>query len=112
MSKDIQLRQAVMDELEWEPVVSAAHIGVAARDGIVTLSGHVPNFWEKDAAETAAARVKGVQAVVEEIKVELLGNPVADERIAEDALRNLANDASLPRDGIQVKVEKGHITLR
>ena len=111
MSKDMLLQQAVRDELEWEPAVTAAHIGVTAKDGIVTLSGHVPTFWEKGAAETAAARVKGVKAVVEEIKVELIGNPEPDERIAEDALRNLSKDTSLPRDRLQVKVEKGHVTL-
>jgi osmotically-inducible protein OsmY len=111
MSKDAQLQQAVQDELAWEPMVTAAHIGVTAHDGIVTLTGHVPNFWEKGAAETAAARVRGVKAVVDEMRVELLGNPVPDERLAEDALRNLASDTSLPDDGIQVKVENGHITL-
>jgi osmotically-inducible protein OsmY len=111
MSKDAQLQQDVRDELEWEPAVTAAHIGVTAKDGVVTLTGHVPSFWEKSAAETAAARVKGVKAVVEEVKVELLGNPEPDERLAEDALRNLNKDASLPRDGVHVKVEKGHVTL-
>ena len=82
MSKDALLQQAVADELEWEPTVNAAHIGVTARDGVVTLTGQVPTYWEKDAAERAAARVGGVRAVVEELRVELLGNPVADERIA------------------------------
>lgn len=110
MSRDGQLQQAVMAELDWDPTVNAAHIGVAARDGIVTLTGHVPNFWEKEAAEKAAARVKGVRAVVEELEVELLGNPVADERIAEEALASLARDASLPKD-IRVQVEHGHLTL-
>ena len=76
MSKDATLQQAVMDELEWEPSVAAAHIGVAVHNGVVTLTGHVPTFWEKQAAEAAAARVKGVRAVAEELKVELLGNPV------------------------------------
>jgi osmotically-inducible protein OsmY len=82
-----------------------------AKDGVVTLTGHVPTFWEKGAAETAAARVKGVKAVVEEIKVELLGNPEPDERLAEDALRSLSKDTSVPKDRIHVKVEKGHVTL-
>ena len=111
MSKDALLQQAVRDELEWEPAVTAAHVGVTAKDGVVTLTGHVPTFWEKGAAEAAAARVKGVKAVVEEIKVGLLGNPEPDERLAEDALRNLSKDTSLPEDRVRVKVEKGHITL-
>ncbi len=111
MAKDALLQQSVIDELEWEPKVSSAHIGVIARDGVVTLTGHVPTYWEKQAAESAAARVKGVKAVVDEIAVELLGNPVSDERLAEHALASLAHDSSLPRDKLQVKVDKGHVTL-
>lgn len=111
MSKDATLQQAVMDELEWEPSVAAAHIGVAVHNGVVTLTGHVPTFWEKQAAEAAAARVKGVRAVAEELKVELLGNPVADERIAQDALDHIAKDSCLPKDRIQVHADNGHVTL-
>lgn len=111
MSKDTELQQAVMDELAWEPSVTAGHIGVAVHDGIVTLSGHVPTFWQKQSAEAAAARVKGVRGVAEELKVELLGNPVADERIAKDALEHIAKDSSLPKDRIQVRVDQGHVTL-
>ena len=59
MSVDSQLQQAVLTELRWEPSVTAAHIGVMANDGVVTLTGHVETFGEKHAAETAAWRVKG-----------------------------------------------------
>jgi osmotically-inducible protein OsmY len=111
MSNDIQLQQAVLEELAWDPKVTAAHIGVTARNGIVTLTGHVPTFWEKQEAEHAAARVKGVRAVVEELKVELLGNPVADERIAANALDHIACDSCLPTERIQVQVDNGHVTL-
>ena len=111
MSSDALLQELVMEELEWEPSVTAAHIGVTARSGMVTLTGHVGNYWEKQSAEAAAARVKGVKAVVDQIAVELLGNPVSDERLAQHALANLAHDASLPKDQIHVKVEAGHVTL-
>jgi osmotically-inducible protein OsmY len=68
---DTKLQQAVLAELAWEPSVTAAHIGVTAISGIVTLTGHVESFAEKHAAEAAAARVKGVEAVAEEIEVRL-----------------------------------------
>ena len=71
MSQDSQLQQAVLAELTWEPRVTAANIGVTAKAGIVTLSGHVENYVEKYAAETAAQRVKGVKAVAEELEVRL-----------------------------------------
>jgi len=65
---DLQLRQDVLDELEFEPSVNAAHIGVAANKGVVTLSGFVMSYAEKAAAERATRRVKGVKAIAEEIE--------------------------------------------
>lgn len=111
MMKDKQLQQAVTDELAWEPSITSAHIGVSAREGVVTLSGHVPSYWEKRSAETAASRVKGAKAVVEEIKVQL-SSVSTDENIAERALQNLASDGSVPKDQIKLAVEKGWVTLK
>ncbi|MEX1277661.1 MAG: BON domain-containing protein, partial [Chloroflexota bacterium] len=109
---DKQIQQAVIDELDWEPSVDAGHIGVTASDGVVTLSGHVPTYWEKRAAERAARRVKGVKAIVEEIEVRLRGeNRGADDTIAERALQRLASDAAVPKDRITLKVEDGWVTL-
>ena len=71
MSKDSELKKVVLDELSWEPSVDAAHIGVTAKDGGITLTGHVDNYSHKAGAEKAASRVKGVRAVVEEIEVKL-----------------------------------------
>lgn len=50
MSQDSQLQSDVLAELKWEPSVNAAHIGVAASSGVVTLTGHVENFMQKSAA--------------------------------------------------------------
>ena len=57
---DKELRQMVVDELEYEPSIDAAGIGVVAENGVVTLSGHVTDYVQKVAAERAAWRVKGV----------------------------------------------------
>ena len=57
MMNDKQLQQSVTEELTWEPSITSAHIGVTAREGVVTLSGHVPSYWEKRSAEAAASRV-------------------------------------------------------
>jgi osmotically-inducible protein OsmY len=109
---DKELQQAVIDELDWEPSVDAGHIGVTASNGVVTLSGHVPTYWEKRAAEEAAQRVKGVKAIVEEIDVQLRGEDHwADDTIAERALQRLASDAAVPKDRITLKVEDGNVTL-
>ena len=112
MSSDIQLQKSVLDELAWEPTVDAAHIGVAAKDGVVTLTGHVSNYAEKLTAERAARRVKGVRAIVQEIDVKLPSSDArSDEDIAASALSVLRWHAGLPADQIQLKVEDGDVTL-
>jgi osmotically-inducible protein OsmY len=112
MSHDGHLQQAVLKELSWEPSLVAAHIGVAADHGVVTLTGHVESFAEKQAAEIAARRVRGVKAVVEEIAVRLpVGVGRGDAEIAAAAVERLAWDVAVPPDAVQVKVEQGWITL-
>jgi osmotically-inducible protein OsmY len=112
MKTDSQLQRDVMKELELEPRVDAAHIGVAAKDSVVTLSGSAPSYWEKYEAVKAAKRVYGVRAVVDEIEVKL---PTSSERtdadIAQAAVRALANNYSVPDDKIKVTVRDGWITL-
>lgn len=109
---DKELRQNVIDELEFEPSIDAADIGVAAENGVVTLTGHVPNFAQKMAAERAAWRVKGVKAIAEEIKVRLLGDRKHDDdEIARRALNVLAWNVVVPTDAVHVKVQNGWVTL-
>jgi osmotically-inducible protein OsmY len=112
MSQDRQLQNAVRAELDWEPSIDAARIGVAADAGVVTLSGHVANYAQKQAAETAARRVKGVKAVAEEIQVRLpFDVRRTDDEIAAAAVHRLAWDVLIPKDAIKVKVENGWMTL-
>ena len=55
---DNSIREDVLCELNWDPkITSASDIAVAAKDGVVTLSGFVPTYWDKEAAEKAAKRV-------------------------------------------------------
>jgi osmotically-inducible protein OsmY len=112
MSHDSHLQQAVLDELNWEPSVTAAHIGVAASAGVITLTGHVVSFAQKHAAETAVRRVKGVKAVAEEIEVRLpYETKRSDEEIAGAAIGRFGWDVSIPRDAIKVTVDGGWVTL-
>lgn len=112
MTLDRQLQQAVLAELDWEPSVVAAHIGVTVNAGVVTLTGHVETFAEKHAADIAARRVRGVKAVAEEIQVELpFERTRGDDDIAAAAIERLAWDTSVPLDAITVKVEQGWLTL-
>jgi osmotically-inducible protein OsmY len=112
MSNDSQLQQAILAELSWEPSITAAHLGVTAQDGVVTLTGHVESYAQKHAAEAVARRVRGVKAVAEEIEVRLpFDARRSDGDIAAAAVERLAWDVSIPRDAIQLKVEQGWITL-
>lgn len=112
MSDDNHIKQAVLDELKWEPSVNAAHIGVTAKDGVVTLMGSVETYAEKHAAETATLRVKDVKAVAEEIEVKLpFSVKHGDAEIAAAAVARLAWNVSLPRDAIKVTVTNGWVTL-
>ena len=109
---DMQLRQNVIDELDFEPSIDAAGIGVAAENGVVTLTGHVPTYEQKLAAERAVWRVKGVKALAEEIEVRLPSDKkTSDDEIAERAIRILAWSSSVPPDAIKVKVQDGFVTL-
>jgi osmotically-inducible protein OsmY len=112
MKTDSQLQRDVMTELEWEPRIDAAHIGVAAKDGVVTLSGSVSSYGEKYEAVKTAKRVYGVKAVVDEIDVKLPGSSErTDTDIAEAAVKALKNNLSVPDDKIKVTVREGWITL-
>lgn len=112
MSSEHQLRQNVLDELDFEPSVNAAHIGVGVNAGVVTLSGFVSSYREKLAAERAARRVKGVKAIAEGIEVRLPANKkTGDDEIAGRAVDILKWRVGFPSDRIAVKVEKGIVTL-
>jgi len=112
MSTDSDLKRAVLDELRWEPSVDAAHIGVTANAGVVTLTGHVENYSQKLGAERATSRVKGVRAVAEEIEVKLPYDlKRSDEDIAAAAIDRLGWNSNIPDDAIQVKVAQGWVTL-
>jgi osmotically-inducible protein OsmY len=111
MKDDLHLQQRVIDELEFEPSVNAAHIGVSVRDGVVTLSGHVESYIEKFSAERTAQHVKGVKAVAQELVVELPSDrKTADDEIAARAVKILDWDALVPHHKISVKVEHGIVT--
>lgn len=112
MNRDDELRQLVIDELEFEPRVDAAHIGVACRDGVVTLSGHVASYAERMAAERAARRVRGMRAMAMSLEVRFPAEKKTDDdEIATRAANILRWDIGVPDGDITIEVEKGVVTL-
>jgi osmotically-inducible protein OsmY len=109
---DLELKETVEEELSWEPSVNAAEVGVAVKDGVVTLTGRVGSYWEKIEAERAAERVVGVKAVANELEIHL---PNSSERTDEDIARAVVDrfkwSVLIPSSRIKVKVSKGWVTL-
>ena len=108
---DHELQKDVLAELRWEQGIEASEIGVAVKDGVVTLTGKVDTYLKKWRAEEAAHRVNGVTAVANDIEVRTIGERT-DTDIAAAAVHALKWDASLPADKIQVTVDKGWVTLK
>jgi osmotically-inducible protein OsmY len=110
---DEQIQKDVLEELKWDARVSPNEIGVAVKNGVVTLTNSVDSYTKKYAAEEAAHRVRGVKAVANDIEVRL---PTESERtdaeIAEAATRALEWDTSVSLDDLDVTVSKGWITLK
>lgn len=112
MKTDSQVQEDVMDELKWEPILNASEIGVAVKNGIVTLSGSVETYSKKLAAERAAKRVAGVKAVALDIEVSLTSSGKRnDTEIAQAVINALKWNTQLPSEKIKVKVEDGWVTL-
>jgi osmotically-inducible protein OsmY len=110
---DTQIQSNVLAELKWDARVLPNEIGVAVKDGVVTLTGWVDSYTKKFAAEEAAHRVRGVKAVANDIEVRLpFSSQRTDADIAEAAVRALEWDALLPADKIDVTVSKGWVTLK
>src|SRR5450432_3153336 len=111
MKSDNDLKRRVEEELRWEPRVHAAEIGVAVKDGVVTLSGHVGGWAEKWGAEHAVERVAGVAALAEEIEVRLpIDTHRTDADIARSAASALAWSVSVPPGCVKVRIEHAWIT--
>ena len=110
---DADVQADVMAELKSEPRVQAPEVGVAVKDGVVTLTGWVDSYTKRWAAEEAALRVRGVKAVANEIEVRLGSTGErTDPEIAAAAVRALQWNALLAAEQIDVTVSKGWVTLK
>jgi osmotically-inducible protein OsmY len=107
---DEAIHAAVLEELDWDPQVSAKDVGVQVDDGVVTLTGTVHTYGEKLAAERAASRLQGVRAVADDLAVKWVGAS-DDTDIAKAAAAALEADVRVPSDRIDVVVKTGLVTL-
>src|ERR1700686_806110 len=82
------IRDHVLFELKWDPKITSKNVGVSVKDGVVTLTGFVSSYWEKDAAEKSAKRVYGVRGVANDIEVKP-SSIQTDPEIARDVVHEL-----------------------
>ncbi len=109
---DITIEAAVRDELAWEPSVDAAPIGIAVREGAVTLYGNVESYAAKLAAGKAASRVKDVREIVDEIQVKLdPSDRHSDRDLSAHIDQALAWNVTLPPGSVTATVERGWVRL-
>jgi osmotically-inducible protein OsmY len=106
---DIRTRNAVVLQLEADPQVDASEIGVGARNGVVTLTGHVDSYRATLAAERAAKRVPGVRAIANNIIIRLVTDRT-DSELATDTARALDLRITVPQT-VQAIVHNGYVTL-
>lgn len=112
MKTDAHIKADVTDELAWDPAVNATGIGVAVKDGVVTLTGHLDSYAEKHAVEQAVHRVAGVRGIAVELDVRLATeHKRSDSDIAHAAAMALQLNSLVPDEKIQVLVENGRVTL-
>jgi osmotically-inducible protein OsmY len=112
MKTDEILQKDVQEAIKWEPQLHTTEIGVIAKNGIITLTGTVDNYYKKNEAEKAAKKVNGVKAIVEKIEVKQNNNKsINDNYIAEKILNVFKSNFSIPDEKIKLKVEKGWVTL-
>src|SRR3984893_18928090 len=112
MKSDAEIRDDVINELQWDPQISDPEaIGVAVVDGAVTLTGHVSTYAEKLAAARAAERVYGVKAVANDLKVRLSGSPRDDSDVARAIAHVLEWNVQVPEGKVHARVENGWGTL-
>ena len=112
MKSDAEIRDDVINELHWDPQVTEPEaIGVAVKDGAVTLTGHVPSYAEKLAAARAAERVYGVKAVANDLKVQLSRALRDDSDIAKAIAHILQWNVQIPEGKVHARVENGWVTL-
>lgn len=112
MKSDNQLKRDVTAELAWDPAVNSDAIGVAADNGVVTLTGHLDTFAEKFAVERALRRVQGVRAIALELDVKLSPRHRRnDTELAQAIEDTLRSHTTVALDKLQVTVEAGWVTL-
>ena len=109
--RDDDLWRHVAAELSWDPQVDSDAIEVSAADGTVTLRGTVATLRLKQVGGRAAARVRGVTRVANELRVQIPDRDRRDdEDLRGDVREALMLDVSVPMT-VDAQARDGFVTL-
>jgi osmotically-inducible protein OsmY len=113
MRTDSKIKEDVIDELIWDPMLRMDNIDVDVKNQIVTLSGTVDSFCKRSLAENAARRILGVKEVELIIGITLSGteNPTDDDEITLAILNILKWNVLVPHSKIKTNIKNGFVTF-
>ncbi len=113
-NRDAQIRHDLESELQWDPRIDDRKIGVVVHHGVVLLTGEISSYSGRCAIEDIARRIKGVQAIANDILVNLNTCGVrSDVDIAEAASAVLrGNFMTRWAKNIQPVVSGGEVMLQ
>lgn len=112
MLNNVELQKKVLEAMDWEPSLDATRIGIAASGGVVTLTGQVPSYADRLAAERVVKRIVGVKGLANDLSVRLPGDARrTDTDLATAAVKALEWDVQVPHQLVKPRVAEGWITL-
>jgi osmotically-inducible protein OsmY len=111
MSSSKDIREAVEDELAFDPLVDGSNVTVQNINGDVALNGTVPSYPQYLAAAAAAQRVAGVKRVHNHLSVELPDSDYRDDVQLATAANNALGWAAAVPAGVEATARDGNITL-
>jgi osmotically-inducible protein OsmY len=112
MMNDKELRKQAIEALDWDPSLDAKQIGVAAKDGVVALTGQVTNYADRMTAERVVKRMTGVKGIANDLEVRLPGDARrTDSDLASAAVKALEWDVQVPHSRLKVRLADGWVTL-
>ncbi len=111
MGKNKDVREAVENELNFDPLVDATNISITNLNGEIALNGTVPSYPHYLEAAAAAQRVAGVKNVHNHLEVVLPPEDYRDDAMLTTAANNaLTQNVTVP-NGVEATARNGNLTL-
>ena len=112
MEIDFEIQRRVINELRTIAAINANEIGVAVKNGIVTLSGTLHSYPAKISIERAVKKLANVKGIAQDIVVNLNGShPISDSDIANVAINMIEWEDNYKIKNLKILVEEAVVTL-